>query len=281
MLGMHGTVFANYAVDAADLLVALGVRFDDRVTGRLDAFAARARIVHVDIDAAEISKNKTAHVPVCGDVKQALTHLNRLLVANPIPADKWAAWRAELAAKRAEFPMRYPQRDDAIVPQHAIEVLGEETAGEAIITTGRWADIDGDGSFLMNVQELATIFIEKLDVKVMLLNNQHLGMVVQWEDRFYKANRAHTYLGKRESEWHATQDEADIYPNFVAVAQGFGVPAARVIVKEQLRGAIRKMLSTPGPYLLEVMVPHIEHTELAAAAALGSASERRSESGRR
>ncbi|KAG2422753.1 hypothetical protein HXX76_015773 [Chlamydomonas incerta] len=311
MLGMHGTVFANYAVDQADLLVALGVRFDDRVTGRLDAFAARARIVHVDIDAAEISKNKTAHVPVCGDVKQALTHLNRLLAADPIPADKWAAWRAELAAKRAEFPMRYPQRDDAIVPQHAIEVLGEETAGEAIITTGvgqhqmwaaqwypysatrRWissgglgsmgfglpaalgaavafdgkngrpkrtvVDIDGDGSFLMNVQELATIFIEKLDVKVMLLNNQHLGMVVQWEDRFYKANRAHTYLGKRESEWHATQDEADIYPNFVAVAQGFGVPAARVIVKEQLRGAIRKMLDTPGPYLLEVMVPHIEH----------------------
>eukprot|EP00198_Chlamydomonas_reinhardtii_P005832 XP_001695168.1 acetolactate synthase, large subunit [Chlamydomonas reinhardtii] len=311
MLGMHGTVFANYAVDQADLLVALGVRFDDRVTGKLDAFAARARIVHIDIDAAEISKNKTAHVPVCGDVKQALSHLNRLLAAEPLPADKWAGWRAELAAKRAEFPMRYPQRDDAIVPQHAIQVLGEETQGEAIITTGvgqhqmwaaqwypyketrRWissgglgsmgfglpaalgaavafdgkngrpkktvVDIDGDGSFLMNVQELATIFIEKLDVKVMLLNNQHLGMVVQWEDRFYKANRAHTYLGKRESEWHATQDEEDIYPNFVNMAQAFGVPSRRVIVKEQLRGAIRTMLDTPGPYLLEVMVPHIEH----------------------
>ncbi|KAG2450930.1 hypothetical protein HYH02_004203 [Chlamydomonas schloesseri] len=311
MLGMHGTVFANYAVDQADLLVALGVRFDDRVTGKLDAFAARARIVHIDIDAAEISKNKTAHVPVCGDVKQALTHLNRMLAAEPLPADKWAAWRSELAAKRAEFPMRYPQRDDAIVPQYAIQVLGEETQGEAIITTGvgqhqmwaaqwypyketrRWissgglgsmgfglpaalgaavafdgkngrpkrtvVDIDGDGSFLMNVQELATIFIEKLDVKVLLLNNQHLGMVVQWEDRFYKANRAHTYLGKRESEWHATQDEEDIYPNFVGMAQAFGVPSRRVIVKEQLRGAIRQMLDTPGPYLLEVMVPHIEH----------------------
>ena len=162
-----------------------------------------------DIDAAEISKNKTAHVPVCGDVKQALSHLNRLLAAEPLPADKWAGWRAELAAKRAEFPMRYPQRDDAIVPQHAIQVLGEETQGEAIITTGvgqhqmwaaqwypyketrRWissgglgsmgfglpaalgaavafdgkngrpkktvVDIDGDGSFLMNVQVRARV----------------------------------------------------------------------------------------------------------------------------
>ncbi|EFJ51706.1 hypothetical protein VOLCADRAFT_73117 [Volvox carteri f. nagariensis] len=310
MLGMHGTVAANYAVDQADLLVALGVRFDDRVTGRLDAFASRARIVHVDIDAAEISKNKTAHVPVCGDVKQALRHLNRMLEAEPL-SDRFVAWRAELAAKRAEFPLRYPQRDDAIVPQYAIQVLGEETKGEVIITTGvgqhqmwaaqwypykeprRWissgglgsmgfglpaalgaavafdgkqgrekrivVDIDGDGSFLMNVQELATVFIEKLDVKVMILNNQHLGMVVQWEDRFYKANRAHTYLGKREAEWHATGDEEDIYPNFVGMARSFGVPSMRVIRKEDLRGAIRTMLDTPGPYLLEVMVPHIEH----------------------
>ncbi|KAG2486261.1 hypothetical protein HYH03_015085 [Edaphochlamys debaryana] len=311
MLGMHGTVVANYAVDSADLLIAVGVRFDDRVTGRLDAFAARARIVHIDIDAAEISKNKHAHVPVCGDARQALTHLNALLEAEPIPADKFGPWRSELFAKRAEFPMRYPARDDAIVPQHAIEVLGEETKGEVIITTGvgqhqmwaaqwypyseprRWissgglgsmgfglpaalgaavafdgkngrprktvVDIDGDGSFLMNIQELATIFLEKLDVKVLLLNNQHLGMVVQWEDRFYKANRAHTYLGKREAEWHETLDEEDIYPNFVAIARGFGVPAQRVIAKDQLRGAIRTMLDTPGPYLLEVMVPHIEH----------------------
>ncbi|GIL77942.1 hypothetical protein Vretimale_6526 [Volvox reticuliferus] len=311
MLGMHGTVAANYAVDQADLLVALGVRFDDRVTGRLDAFASRARIVHVDIDAAEISKNKTAHVPVCGDVKQALRHLNRMLQAEPLPADRFAAWRAELVAKRDEFPLRYPQRDDAIVPQYAIQVLGEETKGEVIITTGvgqhqmwaaqwypyteprRWissgglgsmgfglpaalgaavafdgkngrqkrivVDIDGDGSFLMNVQELATAFLEKLDVKVMLLNNQHLGMVVQWEDRFYKANRAHTYLGKREAEWHTTGDEKDIYPNFVDMARAFGVPSSRVIQKDDLRGAIRTMLDTPGPYLLEVMVPHIEH----------------------
>lgn len=120
-------------------------------------------------------------------------------------------------------------------------------------------DIDGDGSFMMNVQELATCFIDKLDVKVMILNNQHLGMVVQWEDRFYKANRAHTYLGNREKEWHVSHDEADIYPDFIAMSKSFSVPARRVIKPSELRDAIRTMLDTPGPYLLEVMVPHMEH----------------------
>nr|QKY14827.1 acetolactate synthase, small subunit (ALS) [Polytomella parva] len=311
MLGMHGTVVANYAVDQADLLIALGVRFDDRVTGKLESFARHAKIVHIDIDAAEIGKNKLVHVPLCSDVKPALQLLNKLLEGESLRKDAFAAWRAELDATRQKFPMKYPVREDAIVPQLAIEVLGEETKGEAIITTGvgqhqmfaaqwypykeprRWissgglgsmgfglpaalgaaaafdgkkgrpsrvvVDIDGDGSFLMNCQELATIFIEKLNCKVLLLNNQHLGMVVQWEDRFYKANRAHTYLGKRESEWHETHKETDIYPDFVKMADSFNVPARRVIKKDELRAAIREMLDTPGPYLLEVMVPHIEH----------------------
>ncbi|KAG0449400.1 hypothetical protein HPP92_027327 [Vanilla planifolia] len=113
-------------------------------------------------------------------------------------------------------------------------------------------DIDGDGSFLMNVQELAMIHIEKLPVKIMVLNNQHLGMVVQWEDRFYKANRAHTYLGD-------PSNEAEIYPDLVAIAKGFKVPGARVTKKSELREAIREMMETPGPYLLDVIVPHQEH----------------------
>lgn len=120
-------------------------------------------------------------------------------------------------------------------------------------------DIDGDGSFVMNCQELATAAVEGLETKIFILNNQHLGMVVQWEDRFYKANRAHTYLGRREAEWHETQEEADIYPNFVKMAQAFGVQAKRVVRPEDLRAAIREMLDTPGPFLLDVMVPHIEH----------------------
>jgi len=286
------------------------VRFDDRVTGKLEEFAKHATIVHVDIDAAEIHKNKHAHIPVCADVKPTLAALNRLLEVEDV-APHFQAWRDELDAKRVEFPMRFPQRENLIVPEYAISVLGEETGGSAIITTGvgqhqMWAaqwypymhprtwissgglgsmgfglpaalgcaaafdgkdgrpkavvvDIDGDGSFLMNCQELATIAVEKLDVKILLINNQHLGMVMQWEDRFYKANRAHTYLGRREGEFHETNNEADIYPNFVMMAESFGVPARRILRKDDVRAAIREMLDTPGPYLLEVITPHVEH----------------------
>ncbi|KAE9467502.1 hypothetical protein C3L33_00596, partial [Rhododendron williamsianum] len=161
MLGMHGTVYANYAVNSSDLLLAFGVRFDDRVTGKLEAFASRAKIVHIDIDSAEIGKNKQPH-------------------------------------------------------------------------------------------ELATIRVQNLPVKIMVLNNQHLGMVVQWEDRFYSANRAHTYLGN-------PSDESKIFPNLLKIAESCEIPAARVMKKEDVRAAIQKMLDTPGPYLLDVIIPHQEH----------------------
>ncbi|KFM28691.1 Acetolactate synthase 1, chloroplastic [Auxenochlorella protothecoides] len=312
MLGMHGTVYANYAVNDADLLIALGVRFDDRVTGKLEAFAARACVVHIDIDPAEISKNKEAHIPVCADVKPALALLNRMLRAAPVDRTQFAPWVEALEAKRAEFPLRYPtDRDDLIMPQRAIEMLYEETAGDAIVTTGvgqhqmwaaqfykfkeprRWVtsgglgsmgfglpsalgaaaafdgkdgrpkkvvvDIDGDGSFVMNCQELATAAVEGLETKCFILNNQHLGMVMQWEDRFYKANRAHTYLGRKEAEYHVTKDLGDIYPDFVTLAKAFNIPARRVIDPKELRSAIREMLDTPGPFLLDIIVPHIQH----------------------
>ena len=365
MLGMHGTVAANAAVDGADLLVAIGVRFDDRVTGKLELFAARARIVHIDVDPAEIGKNKQAHVALTAEARPALEGINALLAASPLEGDPYAEWRAELAGVATEYPLSYPDRGDVIVPQRAIEVLHEETKGEAIVSTvsffnfflfssrggsrpekklsnpkkrvltlpppssssppslsknqlrnkklqgvgqhqmwaaqwykfdepRRWVtsgglgamgfglpsalgaaaahdgshpgrpkravvDIDGDGSFVMNIQELATAYVEKLDVKVMVLNNQHLGMVVQWEDRFYKANRAHTYLGKPEAEYHQTGELEDIYPDFVGVARAFGVPSRRVVRPAELREAIREMLDTPGPFLLDVMVPHVEH----------------------
>eukprot|EP00887_Chlorella_sp_A99_P007132 scaffold2.g7132.t1 len=311
MLGMHGTVAANYAVNEADLLLAFGVRFDDRVTGKLESFAARARIVHIDIDPAEIHKNKEAWIPIISDIKPALQMLNKALAASPVDKAQFAPWVSEVNAVREEYPLTYPKHDDVIMPQWAIEVLYEETRGEALVTTGvgqhqMWAaqyykfarprcwvtsgglgsmgfglpsalgaaaafdgrdgrpkkvvvDIDGDGSFLMNCQELATASIEGLDTKSFILNNQHLGMVMQWEDRFYKANRAHTYLGRREAEWHVTKDIKDIYPDFVKMAQAFGVPAKRVFHPSELRPAIREMLDTPGPYLLDIMVPHIQH----------------------
>uniref|UniRef100_A0ACD5WSW0 Uncharacterized protein n=1 Tax=Avena sativa TaxID=4498 RepID=A0ACD5WSW0_AVESA len=299
MLGMHGTVYANYAVDKADLLLAFGVRFDDRVTGKIEAFASRSKIVHIDIDPAEIGKNKQPHVSICADVKLALQGLNALL--NGSKAHKsfdFGSWHEELEQQKREFPLGYKTFGEAIPPQYAIQVLDELTKGEAIIATGvgqhqMWAaqyytykrprqwlssaglgamgfglpaaagaavanpgvtvvDIDGDGSFLMNIQELALIRIENLPVKVMILNNQHLGMVVQWEDRFYKANRAHTYLGNPENE-------SEIYPDFVTIAKGFNVPAVRVTKKNEVRAAIKKMLETPGPYLLDIIVPHQEH----------------------
>ncbi|KAG5537069.1 hypothetical protein RHGRI_024495 [Rhododendron griersonianum] len=299
MLGMHGTVYANYAVNSSDLLLAFGVRFDDRVTGKLEAFASRAKIVHIDIDSAEIGKNKQPHVSVCADLKFALRGLNKVLEGKrgKLKLD-FSTWRKELDEQKMLHPLTFKTFGDAIPPQYAIQVLDELTNGNAIISTGvgqhqMWAaqhykynrprqwltsgglgamgfglpaamgaavarpdsvvvDIDGDGSFMMNNQELATIRVQNLPVKIMVLNNQHLGMVVQWEDRFYSANRAHTYLGN-------PSDESKIFPNLLKVAESCEIPAARVMKKEDVRAAIQKMLDTPGPYLLDVIIPHQEH----------------------
>ncbi|KAF6163682.1 hypothetical protein GIB67_036142 [Kingdonia uniflora] len=299
MLGMHGTVYANYAVDKADLLLAFGVRFDDRVTGKIEAFASRAKIVHIDIDPAEIGKNKQPHVSICTDVNLALKGLNGLLEEKVSKVElDFAAWREELNEQKKNYPLSFKTFGEAIPPQHAIQVLDELTDGQAIVSTGvgqhqmwsaqwykyrhprQWltssglgamgfglpaamgaavakpdaivVDIDGDGSFMMNVQELATVRVENLPVKIMLLNNQHLGMVMQWEDRFYKANRAHTYLGNPSKE-------SEIFPDMLKFAEACDIPAARVTKKSELRAAIQKMLDTPGPYLLDVIVPHQEH----------------------
>ncbi|XP_057972387.1 acetolactate synthase 2, chloroplastic-like [Malania oleifera] len=299
MLGMHGTVYANYAVDKSDLLLAFGVRFDDRVTGKVEAFASRAKIVHIDIDSAEIGKNKQPHVSVCADLKLALKGINGMLErkADKLKLD-FSTWREELKEQKLKYPLSYKTFGEAIPPQYAIQLLDELTNGDAIVSTGvgqhqMWAaqfymynkprhwltsggfgamgfglpaamgaavakpdavvvDIDGDGSFMMNVQELATIGVENLPVKIMLVNNQHLGMVVQWEHRFYKANRAHSYLGDPSKE-------SEIFPDMLKFAEACAIPAARVSKKGDLRAAIRKMLDTPGPYLLDVIVPHQEH----------------------
>ena len=311
MLGMHGTIYANYAIDNCDLLLAFGVRFDDRVTGKVKDFAPNASIVHIDIDAAEIGKNKAADYSVCADMRQALGVLNGLFEEKQVEMNTAAvaAWTEDVLEQKKQKPMTFPEYEDAIAPQHAIKVLEEVTKGNAVISTGvgqhqmwaaqwyrfaeprRWltsgglgsmgyglpaalgaaaafkaegkkvtvVDIDGDGSFLMNVQELAAIKAEDLDVKVMVINNQHLGMVVQWEDRFYKANRAHTYLGLKGKEWHKSEEEVDIYPDFVKMSESYGIPARRVIHKGDLRAAIEEMVNHEGPFLLDVMVPHVEH----------------------
>jgi acetolactate synthase I/II/III large subunit len=302
MLGMHGTVYANYAINEADLLLALGVRFDDRVTGKVSEFAKHGRIVHVDIDPSEINKIKTAHLPVVADVRDVLRELNHRLDRLPLAAGVFGDWLRQIDQWRQDEPMKYADRDDAIMPQHAIERLWQIVRDRGqldstIVTTGvgqhqMWTaqywhfttprtwftsgglgamgfglpaalgaqvahpfktviDIDGDGSFLMNIQELACAHVEKLPVKVLLLNNQHLGMVMQWEDRFYESNRAHTYLGEGFDK--------DPYPDFVTVAKGFGVGARSVVRKEDLDDALNEMLDSKAAFVLNVLVPYQEH----------------------
>jgi acetolactate synthase-1/2/3 large subunit len=303
--GMHGTVAGNYAADQCDLLLCFGARFDDRVTGDTKAFAHRAKIVHLDIDASEHNKNKRVHLPIVSDLKHALTRLNALQSERKIaaPAGATIEWIAQCDAWKNEFPFSYAPSAH-ILPQEAIRTLYELTKGEAIIVTGvgqhqMWAaqyyafdkprhfisslglgamgfgypaalgakvarphqqvvDIDGDGSFLMNVQELATAAIEKIGAKAMILNNQHLGMVVQWEDRFYNSVRGNTILGDK-TNIGGPDNLGGLYPDFVKVAEGFGVAGRRVVKKSELRAAIQEMLDHDGPYVLDVVVPYTEH----------------------
>jgi acetolactate synthase I/II/III large subunit len=331
-LGMHGAAFANWAVngeykqrsnptepmvklkDGADLLLAFGVRFDDRVTGKFDEFCKHGTIVHIDIDAAELNKNRKAHLPIVGDIKDAFVRLNAMIAKRPI-TKKHTAWLAQIDEWKQKAPFAYKitseiansdhmkdhmqgQEDQVILPQMVIEMLYELTNGEAYITTGvgqhqMWAgqwykykyprqlitsaglgamgfgypaalgikvalpdkeviDIDGDGSFLMNIQELATAHVEKIAAKAIILNNQHLGMVVQWEDNFYAGNRGHTYLGDPDHR-------AEIYPDYVRVCNSFGVPCERVMFKKDLRAALKRMLEAKTPFVLDVVTPYSEH----------------------
>jgi acetolactate synthase-1/2/3 large subunit len=306
MLGMHGSVYANYAVDQADLLLAFGVRFDDRVTGKVSEFAKHGKIVHIDIDPSEINKNKEAHIPIVSDIKFALAELNKIVE----PAADLSDWHNQCAAWKKSDPFKYDRNSPAILSQHAISELSRLRAGkDTIVTVGvgqhqMWAaqffkfmaprtwlsssglgtmgfglpsamgakaanpdtlvvDIDGDGSFLMNIQELATCVCEKLPVKVLLLNNQHLGMVMQWEDRFHEGNRAHTYLGPIDHPEAVGQGDgmgnSSRYPDFVTIAKGFGCGAGFVKNKTDLTAALQEMIDYDGPYVLDVQVPYQEH----------------------
>ena len=310
-LGMHGTVYANNAVNEADLLLAIGVRFDDRVTGKISEFAKHGTIVHIDIDNSEINKNKVVKLPILSDVKYALGRLNELLeqIGKTRVKKGFTAfpdWYAKINDWHENFPFTFNDTEDVIQPQYAIRLLYELTKGEAIITTGvgqhqMWAaqfydfthprtlltsaglgsmgfgypaalgakvafpdkqvvDIDGDGSFLMNVQELAMAHVEGINAKVMILNNQWLGMVMQWEDRFYGSNRGHTFLGNPKKTYEGSlEDPTGIYPDYVKICEGFAVKCERVLHKKDLAAAMQRMLDAKEPYVLDVMVPYTEH----------------------
>lgn len=308
MLGMHGTVYANRAVDEADLLLAFGVRFDDRVTGKLEEFAKHGKIVHVDIDPSEIHKNKEAHIPIVANVKDVVEAINGAITADDIP--QLDEWHAQINEWKQQFPLSYAHSDDLILQQYAIDELYQQTkerdtyvavgVGQHQMWTAQFykfrqprhwlsssglgtmgfglpaamgvqaahpdalvIDIDGDGSFQMNIQELATLQCEKLPVKILLLNNQHLGMVVQWEDRFMQGQRAHTYLGPIDDPEADGAGDGTVtgttYPDFVKIAEGYGVKARHVRKKSEYPAALAEMLAYDGPYLLDVICPYQEH----------------------
>jgi acetolactate synthase-1/2/3 large subunit len=283
MLGMHGAVYANIAINHADLVIALGVRFDDRVTGKLAEFCKDAQVIHVDIDASEINKNIVADIPIQGDVKRALKMMNERIE----PKKDIKPWVDQVMAWKKEFPLEYNLHEDDIVPQHVIAELDKLADEDAIVSVGvgqhqMWAaqfwnfnepnnwlcssglgamgyglpsamgakvafpdrqviNIEGDGSFLMNIQELQTLKIEKIPVKNVVLNNAHLGMVAQWEDRFYKSIRGHTFLGDA---------------NFAEIAHAFGVKAESISKPKEVLPALKRMLKHKGPYVLDVKYPY-------------------------
>ena len=289
--GMHGTYYASVAINECDLLLAIGVRFDDRITGNVDTFATGATIVHADVDASEINKNKRADIGIICDAREFLTKL----LEEPIRKD-YAAWHAHIQECKAKYPLHY-HSSDGIQPQRVIEAVYEQTNGKAIVVTGvgqhqMWSAqyykferprqlltsgglgtmgfglpsaigakvacpdqtvvlLDGDGSFQMNVQELGTVYCEDLDIKMVILNNQHLGMVAQWEDRFYGSNRGDTVL--------STSRVDRPYPVFVDIAAGYLVPGREVWTRDEVDSAIAEMLDTDGPFLLDAHVEYQEH----------------------
>ena len=248
--GMHGTVAGNWAVCKSDLLITMGARFDDRITGAIEKFAPDATIVHIDIDRSEHQKNKFADYPIHSDIKHALGRMVTLAKKGVGQHQMWA-------------PQYYRFNE----PRRFISSLGAGTMGFGLPAAigakvanpdVQVIDIDGDGSFLMNIQELACMKIEKINAKILILNNQHLGMVVQWEDRFYSGTRGHTILGDA-TNIGSPDNPAGLYPDFVKIANGFGIKARQVMKREDLRAAMREMLDHDGPYLLDVIVPYTEH----------------------
>ncbi len=287
MLGMHGTYRANMSTGHCDLIIAIGVRFDDRVTGKTDAFAKQARIVHIDIDPTSIRKNIPVTIPVVGDCKVTLRALNNILDSEKLfwTPEERKAWLAQIEDWKKTKPLAYEQKD-IIKPQFVIEKLYEITKGNAIITTEvgqnqMWAaqyyhfnepnsfitsgglgcmgfglpaaigaqaacrdrlvvDIAGDGSIQMNIQELATAVQCGLNVKVVILNNQYLGMVRQWQELFYNKCYSCTSM--------------DHAPDFVKLADAYGAVGLRATKPEEVESVLREGLSTPKVVLMEFAV---------------------------
>jgi acetolactate synthase-1/2/3 large subunit len=288
MLGMHGGYWTNMAMHHSDLLIAVGARFDDRVTGKLSEFCPEARVVHIDIDPTSIKKTFHAHIPIVGDVRAVLRQMNMMLRSmdgNPAEMKALRApWLKQVEGWKKSHPLAYKQDDKVTKPQFVIEKLYELSKHEAIVATDvgqhqMWAAqyfkgtkprtwltsgglgtmgfgfpaaigaqkafpdkmvlcITSEGSFQMNLQELATAAEHKLPVKIILLNNRFHGMVRQWQDLFYEGRYSASYLGKM--------------PDFVKLAEAYGILGLRVRKPSEVESVLKEGLRHKGPVLMDV-----------------------------
>ena len=280
MLGMHGTAYANHSIQDSDLIIAVGARFDDRVTGKIDEFAPHAKVIHVDIDPCAISKNIKVDIPIVGDANSILQDL-----VKDIEKPDISDWHKQIEGWKKKFPLGY-KNDSKLRPQYVVEEIYNLTKGKAIITTEvgqnqMWAaqfykytiprqfissggfgtmgfglpaaigaqigcpkkvifDIAGDGSIQMNIQELTTAVSNKLPVKVAILNNGYLGMVRQWQELFYKKRYSHTKL--------------ECCPDFVKLAEAYGAAGIRITKKKDVKKAIKDALKIKGPVIMDFRV---------------------------
>ncbi len=295
MLGMHGSYAANMAVANSDLLIAVGARFDDRVTGRLDAFAPHATIIHIDIDPTSISKNVKVDIPIVADCKQALIAMNTWFnSASDFNREQVAAkhepWKATVKEWNDKHPMTYHSEGELIKPQFVIEKLDELTGGDAIITTEvgqnqmwaaqfykfnkprQWAtsgglgtmgyglpaaigakmafpdkmviDVAGDGSIQMNIQELATAKQYNCPVKIVILNNNYLGMVRQWQELFYNKRYAGTVM--------------EVTPDFVKLAEAYGAVGLRATKSSEVEAVLKKGLAIDNVVIMDFSIAREE-----------------------
>ncbi len=286
MPGMHGMAYANLAIEEADTLIALGMRFDDRITGDTSSFATRSRKIHVDVDPSEIGKNIAVDVPIVGDLKLVLQELNRKV--DPVGRMSWLNRLDEL---RRDHPSMNVRDTDKLIPQYVIKRISEATDGKAVVVTGvgqhqMWAaqhytfkeprslvssggagamgyevpgalgaqvgrpdkvvwSVAGDGGFQMTMCELATMVENRIPVKIAIMNNGFLGMVRQWQELFYERSYVATgYTGN---------------PDFVKLAEAFGIFGARVTDKAQVEGVIKRAMEFDGPALVDFVVEQEEN----------------------
>jgi len=286
MLGMHGTAYANHAIMDSDLIIAVGARFDDRVTGKLDAFAPHASVIHIDIDPASVSKTVDVDIPIVGDAAIVLKQLNKM-VKKPDTKE----WLKTIDGWKRTYPMKYKD-DEKLRPQYVVEQIYEATKGDAIICTEvgqnqMWAaqyfkftkprtiissgglgtmgygfpaaigaklgrpkmpvfDVAGDGSIQMNIQELATAVIEKIPVKIAILNNSCLGMVRQWQELFYGKRYSYTKL-------------CEGCPDFVKLAESYGAVGMKITKKKDVRKAIDKALKIDNTVIMDFRIEQEEN----------------------